>query len=183
VNILDAALAMSRTLDRAGVEHMLVGAVAIAYYGITRSTMDADFVVQLAGQKISSIQESLDPGFHLNPQPRFELFTGNTYYAISLLQTPYSIDLFALSDDPFDQRSFARRRHVIVQQQSTWIQSPEDLVVQKLRWQRLKDLSDVQDVLALQGDTLDFAYIEPWCDAHSTRELLERVRREIPPLS
>jgi hypothetical protein len=58
----------------------------------------------------------------------------------------------------------------------------EDVVVQKLRWGRLKDQSDLLEVLALQGESLDFAYIEHWCDAHGTRELLDKLRSEIPPI-
>ena len=41
---------------------------------------------------------------------------------------------------------------------------------------------DVRNVLTVQGDTLDWDYIHRWCDEHGTRELLDRLRRSIPPI-
>jgi hypothetical protein len=44
---------------------------------------------------------------------------------------------------------------------TTWLPTAEDVVVQKLRWGRPKDLEDARDVLAVQGtESLDMAYIE-----------------------
>jgi hypothetical protein len=57
----------------------------------------------------------------------------------------------------------------------------EDVVVQKLRWGRVKDAEDARFILAVQGDALDFTYIERWCDQHGTRALLDKLRNEIPP--
>ncbi|MEO8351744.1 MAG: hypothetical protein ABI680_08430, partial [Chthoniobacteraceae bacterium] len=62
-----------------------------------------------------------------------------------------------------------------------WIATAEDLIIQKLRWARLKDLQDVQNILLVQGDALDFAYIEGWCDRHQTRTRLDELRQSIPP--
>jgi hypothetical protein len=58
----------------------------------------------------------------------------------------------------------------------------EDMIVQKVRWNRDKDRDDARNILAVQGSALDFPYIERWCDAHGTRERLEELRRSIPPI-
>jgi hypothetical protein len=39
-----------------------------------------------------------------------------------------------------------------------------------------KDVEDARGVVAVQGDPLDWNYIRRWCDAHGTRELLDKVR-------
>src|SRR5262245_51024206 len=71
---------------------------------------------------------------------------------------------------------------------ATWLPTPEDVVVQKLRWGRNKDLDDARDVLAVQGpETLDMGYIRRWCAEHSTAERLKRpwpesrLRSQSPP--
>lgn len=95
------------------------------------------------------------------------------------------MELFELFDDPFVLEEFERRRKVFVPllNRHTWLPSPEDVVVQKLRWGRSKDLDDARDVLAVQGtDFLDMAYIETWCATHGTAERLAKVLAEIPPL-
>ena len=58
----------------------------------------------------------------------------------------------------------------------------EDMVIQKVRWNRDKDRDDARNILAVQGDALDYAYIEHWCDSHGTRTRLEDLRRSIPPI-
>jgi hypothetical protein len=56
------------------------------------------------------------------------------------------------------------------------------MIIQKLRWNRDKDRDDARNILAVQGDTLDFTYIERWCEAHGTRGRLEELRQSIPPI-
>ena len=59
----------------------------------------------------------------------------------------------------------------------------EDVIVTKLRWSygggRRKDLHDAQNVIAVQGDRIDWEYVTRWCDRHGTRELLEQVRQRL----
>lgn len=84
-----------------------------------------------------------------------------------------------------DQYRFHRRRRIFSTQiqRETWLPTPEDVVVQKLRWGRSKDLDDARDVLAVQGpETLDMAYIEHWCALHGTLARLADALAGIPPL-
>jgi hypothetical protein len=55
------------------------------------------------------------------------------------------------------------------------------LVIQKLRWARRKDLDDAQNILAVQGDAIDYAHLEKWCALHGTLDRLAEVRAGIPP--
>jgi len=87
--------------------------------------------------------------------------------------------------DPFVESEFSRRKNVFVPilQRTTWVPTPEDVVVQKLRWGRNKDLDDARDVLAVQGiETLDRDYIERWCRQHGTMDRLLAAIEQIPPL-
>ena len=65
----------------------------------------------------------------------------------------------------------------------TWLPTPEDVVIQKLRWGRSKDLDDARDILAVQGpETLDMDYVQSWCARHGTSARLEEALAGIPPL-
>ncbi len=70
-----------------------------------------------------------------------------------------------------------------IQGRSTWILSAEDVLVTKLNWllraNRQKDLQDIRNVIAVQGDAIDWSYVEGWCDQHGSRELLEKIRAEL----
>jgi len=59
------------------------------------------------------------------------------------------------------------------------IPTAEDVVIQKLRWQRDKDIADVRIVIAVQAARLDWSYIQRWTDQHATTELLNRLKLEL----
>lgn len=86
----------------------------------------------------------------------------------------------------FDVRSeFSRRsrKFVAILNRPIWLPTAEDVVVQKLRWGRPKDLEDARDVLAVQGtETLDMPYIRRWCAEHGTETRLDDILASIPPM-
>lgn len=180
MSLYDATFRMVDALETEGVDYVLVGGLAVIYYGVGRSTMDADFVVQLGSKDLSEITRHLGPDYLVSPQRAFEVFTLKERREIKVVGTPFKIEVFALSDDPFDQRQFSRRTPVIIEGRKVLIQAPEDVVIQKLRWKRSRDIGDVEDVIGMQGAKLDWPYIEEWCDRHGTRDVLEQLRREIP---
>jgi hypothetical protein len=88
-------------------------------------------------------------------------------------------------DDPFVQSEFSRRerRFVPLLNREIWLPTAEDIIVQKIRWGRSKDLDDARDVLAVQGpETLDMPYIETWCSIHGTTGRLSEIIASLPPL-
>ncbi len=171
-------------LAAAGLPHMVTGGLVSNAHGIARSTHDADIVVQVRGGDFAGFARSLPPELHLDPQISFETITGSQRHIVRITESKFQIELFFLSDDPHHQERFQRRvwRHLPDLDREAWIATAEDMVIQKVRWNRDKDRDDARNILAVQGDALDFAYIERWCDAHGTRTRLEDLRRSIPPI-
>ncbi len=179
MNIHGAARSVIDVLEAESVPYMLTGALASMYYGISRSTLDADFLVEMEATQIGDIMRRLGPGFLLEPQATFEIHTGKSYRTIKVAKSPLSIDLFPISDEPFDQERFRRRRVISMLERQVPIPTAEDIVIIKLRWGRRKDLDDARDVLALQIDALDRDYLERWCREQGTLELLQSLLGEI----
>src|SRR5438876_6534489 len=90
------------------------------------------------------------------------------------------MELFLLSQDPHDQSRFHRRRAVPLFGRHFWLPSPEDVIITKLRWARGKDKDDARDVMAVQRQNLDWAYLETWCQRHGTFASLQDLRRAAP---
>jgi hypothetical protein len=181
----DVVKAVIRALEELSVPYMLVGSFSSNFYGIPRSTHDADFVVCLENRSIRELSDRLGPGFVLDPQTTFESVTGTYRHIIQVNELPFTVEVFLLSDDPHDQERFRRRCRIVTPQGETWLPTPEDVIVMKLRWSHLgkrrKDVDDVRNVMSVQAGHLDWQYIHSWCDQHGTRELLEEIRRELPP--
>jgi hypothetical protein len=166
-------------LDRASVSYMLVGSFSSNLYSFPRSTKDADFVVELSQISLGALMSSLGADFALDPQMSFETVTATMRHVITHRDSGFKVELFGLSNDPHDQLRFSRRRPAPFLGRTIWVPRAEDVVITKLRWskggRRRKDVEDVENVLAVQGDALDFGYIRHWCDQHGTRQLFEQA--------
>lgn len=179
----EAVVAMIDALESAGVAYMLVGSLATNFYGVPRATEDADFVIELGAVSLPEVAARLGPAFRLERQGSFETITMTQRRLIPLASNSFTIELFYLSDDEHDQARFRRRRQVTVFGRPVYLPTAEDMIVTKLRWATTragtKDRDDARDVMAVQGERLDWDYIDSWADRHQTRALLVEIRREI----
>lgn len=187
MTIEQVAAAVLDACEQENVEHMLTGAFAHGFYGIPRSTKDVDVVLNLAGaDTIQRVVSRLEGVVFFEPQVQFDTLTwGKRLVGESIGEPPFKVELFELFDDPFVQSQFNRKQRLFATQiqRETWLPTPEDVIVQKLRWGRGKDLDDARDVLAVQNPkALDMAYIERWCAIHGTLPRLNEALAGIPPL-
>lgn len=173
-------------LNASGVPYMVTGSLASNVYGISRMTKDADFVLQLTGNEIIAIAESLKPTFRLDQQIAFETITSTHKQVLRHADSAFTVELFMLSDDAHDKLRFSRRLLATLLDRKTWIPTAEDVVIQKLRWSRHgsrhKDVDDARNVICVQSDRLDWSYIRDWCSRHGTRALLDEIRSKLPNL-
>src|SRR5258708_273800 len=116
-------------LEAVRIPYLLSGSFASNYYGIPRSTKDADFVLQTQAGVDSGFAQRLGPEFELNPQLTFETVTNTTKQLIRQKGSAFKIELFLLSQDPHDQARFSRKRSVPLFGRQLWFPSPEDVVV------------------------------------------------------
>ena len=175
----DVTLQVIDALNACGLGYMLVGSFSSNAYGIPRSTKDADFVLQLNGDLSPVFYQTLGQGFEIDPQLKFETNTGTLKQEMRFPGTPFTVELFRLSNDFFDQERFRRRVRVKLFDRETFIPTAEDVVVMKVRWLRDKDRPDIKNVLTVQAARLDWPYIEKWCREHGTLAKLEEIRRTV----
>lgn len=180
--IEEVTLRVIDALNASGMNYMLVGSFSTNVYGIPRSTKDADFVLQHEGDLAPVFYEKIGKDFYIEPQLKFETNTGTLKQEMRFSGTPFTVELFRLSDDPFDQTRFERRVPMKLLSRQTFIPRAEDVVVMKVRWLREKDRADVKNVLTVQQGKLDWPYIEKWCGKHGTLAKLEEIRRTVPEI-
>ena len=182
----DIVVTVTRALRQAEIPHMTVGAFVGIYYGMSRTTDDADFVIQVDDLRLSKLRGALGPGFIVDPQPRIECVTGGTYYKIAHPDSDFEVELFMLRNDAHELLSFSRKIMIGFEGGEAPICTAEDFVITKLRWAktkvRPKDIEDVRAVLAVQAENLDMPYIRDWCKQHETLEMLEDLIRMLPPV-
>jgi hypothetical protein len=84
-------------LDACGIPYFLAGSFSSNYYGIPRSTKDADFVVQVQGTLPESFYLRLAPELQADPQLSFETNTGTYRQRLQNTQSSFQVELFFLS--------------------------------------------------------------------------------------
>lgn len=187
MTIEQLALLVIKACEAAGADHMVTGAFAYNYYGIPRSTKDFDVVIDVRQTRaIGKIIGLLEPDLDFGGQVQFDTLTWGRRHIGKAREGPsYLVELFELFDDPFVLSQFQRRKQLrsIQLEHVTWLPTAEDIVVQKIRWGRAKDLDDARDVLAVQGpESLDMDYVTSWCATHATTERLTAIMDSLPPL-
>ena len=83
------------------------------------------------------------------------------------MQSGTKIDFWLLTNEPFDQARFERKKEIIFMGIAFFITSPEDTIISKLRWSKMaggsqKQRTDVMRVFQLQKDLLDCIYMNRW---------------------
>ncbi len=179
------------TLDAAGVDYMIGGAVAIWAWGEPRATQDLDVVVNIPFEAIHHLSAELEKRAMLVPaeiildtilDERADLPI-NAIHMVS----GYKAELFPMRDGDELCRSALSRRALVdlgPQLGEVYLYSPEDLILYKLWYyslsQQSKHLRDIVSILRQLRDELDFAYIEHWAERKGLttlwREMLARVQ-------
>ena len=94
------------------------------------------------------------------------------------------IDLFVAGGTPLDAIQLERRRRVQVTAKpprSLWVYTPEDILLQKLRWYKLgnevsdRQWRDVLGIVLVQGEHLDRQYLADAAERLSVADLLARA--------
>ena len=179
----DSLLSLLDAFAEAEIPYMVVGSYSSNFYGLPRSTKDADLVVHLSGDDWAKLPELLPDGMAMDEQMSLEMVTSTRREQIRVEGSAFQIELFRLSDDEHDRTRFERRVKLeIFPKRFVYLPTPEDVIVQKLRWsavaKRPKDFSDTVSVMKIQGQLLDWPYIEKWCALHGTLDVLAEAKAE-----
>jgi hypothetical protein len=129
---------------------------------------------------------ALGSRFYVDADRAREAVRRQSSFNVIELATMFKVDLFVLGDDPAAQEEMARSQRFELPEEAGElpVASPEDTVLQKLRWYRLghevsdRQWQDALGVLQVQGKRLDRAYLERGAVALRVQDLLERALRE-----
>ena len=153
----DKVVALHAALDRAKVPHAFGGALALAYYGEPRATIDVDINVFVAPEQHEAVIDALAPlGVRSGPPARAVIRDGQGRWRWG--NNP--VDLF-FSSTPFHDAMRARVRTVPFGDDHIPILCAEHLVAAKVIFDRAKDWIDIEQVL-LSTTGLDHVEIDRW---------------------
>jgi hypothetical protein len=178
----EATIGVSEALNERRIPFILAGGYSSNFYGIPRTTHDADFVVRVSAAEFQDLPTALGRDFERIEQLSFETNTGTLRQEFQVRGTRFKVEVFKLSGDPHDQASFGWRVEADFGRTKIFLPTAEDVVIWKLRWGRPEDKEDVRNVLTVQRGKVEWPYIEQWCMQHGTFGLLNQIRETVPEI-
>jgi len=164
----DLLIRVVEALGTSGVDYMVTGSLASSFHGEPRSTHDIDLVVDLHPGQVAQLAAAFPPPeYHLDPEALARATAQRGLACLLDVGEGDKVDFWMLTDDPFDRERFSRRRMEPLFGRTLAVSSPEDTILQKLRWSAMSGGSerqsrDARRVWEVQGDSLDLEYLRTW---------------------
>ncbi|NJP12569.1 MAG: nucleotidyltransferase family protein [Leptolyngbyaceae cyanobacterium RU_5_1] len=177
------AALLHRIFAELNIPYYITGGVAAIAYGEPRTTRDVDIVLEINRDDIDELVKALEAaGFYV---PGVEDLKAGRMQTLGVthIETISRADLVVSGKEAFDKVKFERRRIISMPAAGElFFASPEDLILNKLRWGRQsqseKQWRDVLGILKTQGTALDFEYLRSWTDTLGLTGELERALGE-----
>ena len=164
------AIKLHPIFEELGISYYITGGVAAISYGEPRTTQDLDLVMAISPDVIDRLSDALtEAGFYV---PGIDDVKSGRMQTLQIIEMESisRADLVVAGTDEFERLKFARRRVIEFEGTALYFASPEDVILNKLRWRQRsgseKQWRDVLGVLKVQAENLDYGYM---------RELAEQL--------
>jgi hypothetical protein len=159
LGLADKVVLLAKTFANAEIPHAFGGAIAFAYYGEPRVTIDVDINVFVRPEQATKVFAVLAPLGVTAPEAALSETERDGQIRLRWDRTP--VDLF-FAYDAFHDHAATRVRRVPFGERTIPILAPEDLLVCKAMFDRRKDWIDIDQILELTAGDLDVDDVRRW---------------------
>lgn len=142
MDLFEETVALAGDLGQRGVEHALVGAIALAVHGAPRATTDIDLLVR-AEDVDAALAVARARGFTLEALP-MSFRDGLRIRRVSKVAGPETLTLDLLLVDANLEPAWASRRKLATPQGDLCVVSRDALIAMKAWAGRQQDLADIE---------------------------------------
>jgi len=154
-------------LDEAGIEYMLTGSLAAAYYAVPRATQDIDLVLETGAEGVIRLVGGLlAEGWYVDKDAALEAQRSRGQFNTIDPDSGWKADFLVRKERPFSLEEFGRRQRISILGVDVAVASVEDVLIAKLEWALLGDSAlqrrDVVQLLERSWTRLDHNYLQKW---------------------
>jgi hypothetical protein len=176
-SIFKILIKLSAILNRQKIPYMLVGGLAVNYYGAPRATGDIDLSLLASSQNTAKLLVALKKNrflFHAKEVASL-VKTSNRFLVFDPSNT-YRIDCW-IPKTRFELQALDRRVKVSMGGKALFLPAAEDLILFKLLAGREKDKEDLKWIILRQKRILDKKYLEFWSVALGVHKELKKLMK------
>lgn len=178
---------VTRLLEAAGIEYMVTGSIASAFYGEPRATRDIDVVINCGRLALTRFLElCAEADWYFSEDAAREAFATRGMFNVIDPESGLKADLILRKARDFSVEEFDRRTPQPVcssQEPPVALASPEDVILSKLEWSQQTDSPqqqrDARQVARARAGELDLDYLRRWARTLGLSEPLDSILRSL----
>jgi len=166
-------------LNEEKVEYVVVGGLAVLFYGVPRTTMDIDIIITMDMDETRRFVEFLNENdFFADEEDIKTAFEEKSHATIEDKTSMVRLDIKGVYSEN-DRITLERRSKVSLADFAFFVASPEDTIANKLLFGSEQDVKDAEGIYARQFDNLDMAYLEKRCKKLGVYEEFLTMKRRV----
>ncbi len=178
---------IAQEFERLRIRYLVGGSLASSLHGIPRATNDVDMVAEMTEAHIPLLVKALETEFYIDAEMIQDAIQHQSSFNVIHLTTMFKVDIFVLKTDVASQEEMTRRGQYQISDtpdQRLFLASAEDVIVHKLYWYQLsgslseRQWTDVLGVLQVQGEQLDYTYLERMAHQRGVHDLLTQAMKD-----
>jgi len=179
MNELDILKLVAKRLNDAGIDYMLSGSTALAFYGKPRMTRDIDIVIMIPLREVDRFVKLFEQDFYIDRDMAADAIRNQSMFNIIHLETVIKIDFIIRKNQEYRILEFNNRKKMKLEDQDISVVSLEDLIISKLYWAK-DSFSEMQikDIVNLIDLDFNMDYVREWCARLGLDLILGRVLDE-----
>ena len=172
-------------LQQAGIDYVICGSIAASFYGVERSTQDADIIIDPTEEQLTNFLKLLGDDYYANGDAVLEALKQRTMFNIIDVENAWKADLIIRKKTDFYTEEFHRKRKEKLLGEDLYILSPEDTILSKLAWAKNsrseQQFRDALEVAIIQWSNLEWDYLHKWAKElqveGSLKQLLKQAKK------
>ncbi|MGQ9627691.1 MAG: nucleotidyl transferase AbiEii/AbiGii toxin family protein [Anaerolineae bacterium] len=157
----EAAWEVHLFLTGRGIPYMVIGGLAVQYWGEPRFTRDVDITVAVPFEESEDFIRQVLENFTPRVADATD-FARRTRMILIKATNGCEVDI-SLSVPGYEERALERAiEYELAEGKKIRLCSAEDLIIHKAVAGRPRDLQDIEGIVYRQGDRLDVDYIHSW---------------------
>ena len=182
-NMEDILKLVCKYLNDHNIEYAIIGGVAVIAFGIPRTTMDADYIINMEIEGMKRLAEFLaENGFYSAPLEIEMAVHERSHFTAIEKSSLIRLDIKGVYESS-DRRTLHNRRVIEYKGSKMYFASPEDTIAHKLLYGSEQDVKDAEGIYARQLPNLDTGYLEGISEEMGVAEDLALIQKRIEEYS